>query len=610
MRRFLLAVVLLTACAKAAESPFDAAEAAAADDKFGKARELFREAAAKDADPTRRDKAAIRLANIEWRAFHDAAGGRRALALVRADGDSASDALVERARLEAELVRDLPAARRAADAAIARAAERSQRSRAIVVRAGIDVEAAIRERLGGREVDPAPLRAAITALQGVIEKDGPTLAPSRLLLDAALMTGDMPTAVKAWRWYYGDAPAVDAQTLGKALAGARFFTEAVLVTNDPEVRIYEAALRKIHDIADEHYRTVAVGQRDDKAFQRALDDAGRALWTDLRLPGAYDQKKLANELGRRYGAVINLGKTGGVFDIHYGHRIIDERREVAQYGKRGTLRFIALDGIVSNGYSSWRSDGGSGDGGWSAEGVIYQVRPMYANGPVRLWLRTADPELRTKRDKEIAEETARDAERAKTQPIRYFPGLAMRLDRQYGDALLATLERQGLTGDALRDAFLARVRSDVFESSIWAHEGRHAIDQKDGIKDSPELEFRAKLSEVALGPAPRKALTGGIISGEIGSATPHGKANKRIAEGLVAWMKAHAAQIQGLDANAPLLPQLDKLTDEQLRAAFRSMDPLATGDVDSAAGGNQRAASLSAGGRTSGRPPRPASPLH
>ncbi|HEV7919655.1 MAG TPA: hypothetical protein VGR02_02575 [Thermoanaerobaculia bacterium] len=571
MRRLLLVLFLLTvACARAAESPFDAAEAAVADSKFDKARELFREAAGKDSDPSRRDKAAIRLANIEWRAFHDAAAGRRALALVRADGDMATDALLERARMEAELVRDLPAARRAAGEAIAKAAERSQRTRAITVRAGIDVEAAIRERLAGKEVDQAPLRTAEEALKGVIEKDGPTLPVSRLLLDAALMTGDTNTAMQAWRWYYGNVPAT-VTDLGKALADAKLFTEAVLAGNK-EVVMYERALRKIHDIAEEHYRTVAIGKRDDRAFQKALDDVGRTLWSGT---GTYSRDALVKQLDQRYGAILNLGKTGGVLDLHYGHRIVDEKREVSQYGKRGTLRFIAMDGIVSNGYSSWRSDGGSGDGGWSDNGVIYQVRPMYADGPVRIWLRTADPELRAKRDKEIAEETKRDAERGAAQSIRYFPGLAMRLDRQYADGVLAELKAKGLGGDALRDAFLDRVNKDVFDSSIWAHEGRHAIDMKDGIDDSPELEFRAKLSEVALGPAPRKALTGGIISGEIGSATPHGKANKRIAEGIVAWMKAHAAEIASLDPSQPLLPQMDKLTDGQLRTVFRSMDPLA-----------------------------------
>ena len=44
---------------------------------------------------------------------------------------------------------------------------------------------------------------------------------------------------------------------------------------------------------------------------------------------------------------------------------------------------------------------------------------------------------------------------------------------------------------------------------------------------------------------------------------------------LTAWMKAHAAEIRGLDRTRPMLMQVEKLTDEQLRAAFRSMDPLA-----------------------------------
>jgi hypothetical protein len=42
-----------------------------------------------------------------------------------------------------------------------------------------------------------------------------------------------------------------------------------------------------------------------------------------------------------------------------------------------------------------------------------------------------------------------------------------------------------------------------------------------------------------------------------------------------ARLHAHRAEIAGLDATRPLLPQLDKLTDEQLRAAARSMDPYA-----------------------------------
>ena len=73
---------------------------------------------------------------------------------------------------------------------------------------------------------------------------------------------------------------------------------------------------------------------------------------------------------------------------------------------------------------------------------------------------------------------------------------------------------------------------------------------------------------------PRGAITNGILT-PILATSPHGRANRRIYKGLVEWMAGHADAITGLDAKAPLLPQLDKLTDDQLKAAMRAMDPLA-----------------------------------
>ena len=73
------------------------------------------------------------------------------------------------------------------------------------------------------------------------------------------------------------------------------------------------------------------------------------------------------------------------------------------------------------------------------------------------------------------------------------------------------------------------------------------------------------------------ALIGGILSANIGGDSSHGQANERVMRGLVSWMLANAGEIEGLDAARPYLPQLDLLTDEQLREAVRSMDPWATG---------------------------------
>jgi hypothetical protein len=61
--------------------------------------------------------------------------------------------------------------------------------------------------------------------------------------------------------------------------------------------------------------------------------------------------------------------------------------------------------------------------------------------------------------------------------------------------------------------------------------------------------------------------------GQPGKAT--GLANERIMKGLAAWMEARAAESSTPDPSRPLLPQFDRLTDEQMREAFRSMDPWA-----------------------------------
>ena len=135
----------------------------------------------------------------------------------------------------------------------------------------------------------------------------------------------------------------------------------------------------------------------------------------------------------------------------------------------------------------------------------------------------------------------------------------------------------GLTGADLRAAFIAELEKAHREGVIRAHEGRHALDrsEKPTGYSIEELEFRAKLSEVAFSRDPLLVF-GAIFDSSIGQAgDPHGMANERIMKGLVAWMGRRAAEIGELDSARPVLPQFDKLTAEQMRAAFRSMDPWA-----------------------------------
>jgi hypothetical protein len=271
---------------------------------------------------------------------------------------------------------------------------------------------------------------------------------------------------------------------------------------------------------------------------------------------------------------VLIGKTNNFLDLHMGHVVVDRNERVEQYGQTAAVRFIALDTMVSNGFSEWLNDDRGGDGGWATATEIYQVRPRYANGPLREWALVTDAETRAEDEKKMRDETARDRERAKENPIQFFNGLALRLRRQYLERVYDELRARGLEGTGLRDAFLARVEHEHFTSSILLHEGRHAIDRLSKKKyPTWELEYRAKLSEIALAPSVREAMAS-VLDNDIGGEGTHGKANEHLARGLVAWMDANRARIAGYDPTLPPFPQVDKLTDEQMRAAVRGLDPM------------------------------------
>jgi hypothetical protein len=92
-----------------------------------------------------------------------------------------------------------------------------------------------------------------------------------------------------------------------------------------------------------------------------------------------------------------------------------------------------------------------------------------------------------------------------------------------------------------------------------------------------QLEFRAKLSEVAFAPDPKLALAGGSILGDrsVTARNAHSVANLRIRKVLLNWMEAHSSEIRGLDRSRPLLAQLDLMSNEQIVRACREADSMA-----------------------------------
>jgi hypothetical protein len=609
-----------------------------------------------------------RLAVLAWRFQLDPERGRRHLAAAAATGEQFSEAFAELARLELADHR-LDAAWRAADRSLATAASARDSARAVDRLATVALRVA---RDGGwpGATEARRLERVQRELAAVRTANPASLPASLHLVQVALLLDDGPGALAAWRSYYeqaldrpGPLPAAHA-TLGDVLprwsgprtpraeriaaiealtASAMIDAAAILAADsrvDRELSVAEAPsvtdalayadfLHALDLTAQEYHRRVAAGSGDPDRFREAVLAHARDLFHRLSWPEGpptleptdSSAQRVWRELSERFGGEPNLGMTAGVYNLYYGHRVIDERRTVEQYGHRADVRFISLDGMVSNGYQTWAWDGAASNGGWQWRDVIVQIRPAYVGQGAAAWSRLhaedavapgagagTETGTGTGTGTEAGAETgtgteARAGTRAETgtgtgaetgmgtvasvaagsgagaEPERefarcaYVPGLRERIEKLGLEQLRDSLRAEGLEGEALRAAFFAEFDRERVESSIFHHEGRHAIDRVLGVEGSEELEFRAKLSEVAFARHPRLAL-GGILSANAGDSTPHGQANARVLCGVVDWMESRAGQIQGFDGSRPVLPQLILLTDDQLRDAFRSLDPL------------------------------------
>jgi len=469
-------------------------------------------------------------------------------------------------------------------------------------------------------LDSELLSEAFARIDTVLKDRRGLLIPSLVQLKLALILGNGPKVLEAWNSYFhirpGTAPtgvlAEPARALERllphwhgqdlddatradlvlALAGSRMFEAAALLASldregttgsDPriqEILAYHGYLSTIGERTVAFYRASSAGHGNQSAYKEDLERAARALWPRLHWPDEpprFSSTRFEAEIDKRFGAETTFKGTGGHLGLHMGHRVVDEVYPVEQYGKEAALRFISLDFMVSNGYSSWFWDGRANVGGWADNPTIIQVRRAYAGAGLRAWEEMTDPKKRREAEEEIAEYEPGDIQLARGNPTTYLPGLARRIGFVAQDRLLNELEASGLESSELRLAFIAEIERIDLESSIVAHEGRHAIESRhllNFMRRGAEKEFLAKLSEVAFSSAPFLAIGGGILSRNIGDGTSHGEANLRIMKGVVEWMKENRAAIDSLDPDIPLLPQLDLLTDEQLRQAFRSLDPM------------------------------------
>jgi hypothetical protein len=604
-----LGLLLLAGCSDPVPETIDGAIQAVGQNRVADAEKVLRKIAA-DPGSSAGDRARAhrQLGRIAWLVDGDSGRALREVGAAAA----ASPAVAERcsaARLEARILQEA----KKSELLIARAepllktCDQPDLADQIGLRA---VAAALDLAAAGRA---GALEGAARLLGSVGTEQRESLPGSALALELALLQSNAPAALKAWKDYFwlaetdvpqglaahhpaaaplfeaglgeaADPPArlrlVDLLVrAGFAQAAERFARSAGLdraAGGDPlwrKAAAYFEVRRTIEAAVLASNRRVARGG-PAADLEGLLDSAVGRLMAGA---GAVGDKEAA--LLRAYSVYAITRKFDGYEHIHFGHAIQVGNWPVEQYGHRARVTFIALDNMAANGFHSWLWDGSAATGGWAAEGpVIVQIRPEFTSTPAGAWALFSGGPARARLLQQLKREEAEDLAALARTDVAYLPGLASRIQLQVAEQV-GRRSKAGLApGGDPRRAFLAEYWRASFNQSMFVHEGRHALD-KTLVRwlaryDDANLEYRAKLSELALGDYPRLALVN-INTQEIGSGSAHGEANEKVLRAYAEWMRRHPADIPGFDPKRPPLAQLDKLTDAQLRAVARTLDPIA-----------------------------------
>jgi hypothetical protein len=270
------------------------------------------------------------------------------------------------------------------------------------------------------------------------------------------------------------------------------------------------------------------------------------------------------ELYRRFGALGFVGATNSCryYSRVHGHVVRQENVLITQYGYETEVVSLELDHINTVGFTGWLH-GILDVGGWSKGHVIIGVRQAYAKKSLEAYLLILDQEHR-----KLVQELAHSLSMARDFET-LCKGLSLQLTLQFVDELYETCVEAGYSGSELYRTFSQRFLEAVQASAIYAHEGRHGIDQLYFPEDfrawsNEKRELHAKYSELVFAADIRIPLSAMLHDL---SNSDHGRANRTIIELL-----------QRCVSDAPFsehpIRAILSTPSEQIKQCIKQADPL------------------------------------
>lgn len=571
-----------------------------------------------------RVKAYLQLANMDWKFHHNYKGALKSLQTASALKANLYEVKLVMAVISRQAGK-YAVAKLYADESLHLAKSANEKADAGIAYAGTINDRNINYKVDNVVINHRDLTKAARILAEVLEKQPGNSDASELLAGIGLFLNDGALVFKGLKSYFlvsdekqinqaiepgfkllkpvlingkgTPLSATQMATLALGLADVKFFNYSEYVIGKIRAKTPHGfnISKPLHDIAayadyindvqrvnNRIYPQVANGKtKYEDEYDSLMNKAGKVLWDKLSVISKeikFNPDTLYNMLNRKFGTEGYTGTTVNYYGMLMGHIIHRELKEINQYGYSTKFTYISVDRLISRDFTSWY--GTTNVGGWGDSTTIIQVRKAYMSEPFQLLSWMTDSAAKRNILTQIAKKEQADFEFCKKDKYAEPKFLALYLKFNESRKIYERLTGAGLKGIDLNIAFVDEILKLTIASTVFAHEGRHAIDQLYFPKEfktmsDDERELRAKYSEVIYSLNPKMAFTGSILGSDLGANTNHGKANQRFCKLIADWMAAHQTEIKGLDNNTPLLMQFDLLTEEQLVAICKSGDPLA-----------------------------------
>ena len=473
---------------------------------------------------------------------------------------------------------------------------------------------AINKAKNNQPIDTLLLNDALNKIEIVNKFEPGILKSAKIQLGLALLAKDGKKAMNAWNlyynisaeqkatgllanphkelsqillnWYKTDLSTQNRENIILNLANSRFYEFAYVMnlylpnksknenTEINDITYYYEFCEQIEDCMYAYYQGVALANENNiKKVKKDITSIQKQLWSVLHWEDKspkYSNKSFNNEIYKRFGTKLFNKKFNGNYFYIGGHTIIDRTRTVEQFNQKAEIQFVVLDLRFSNNYWGWFT-GYYGFAGYADDKIIVRYREPVSSNPVYYWKKLNNKELLSKWNDEIDMLTAQDDSLSRINPYANLQGIYERIRLNIFSEIIDSLKDVGFQNDELRKQFISILNDIEYEHNI-NHEGRHAIDfntlSKVKLMNDTELEFRAILSQIYFSKYPFLDISFVIDN------TPHGLARKKVLGLIVNWMEQNEEKIIEFDKTRPTLPQLDLLTNKQLKEIIESIEPL------------------------------------